>query len=330
MLQAANPSGVTITVVTPSFNHRGFIESTMQSVIGQQGDFYIDYIVMDGGSKDGTRELLKEYEQKFNAGQIPMACKGIRFRWQSEPDQGQAHAVNKGFALAEGSILCWLNSDDLYYNSEVLAKVVRYFETHPESRFVYGKGYAINTNGKVIREEHYVTDFGGEDLLEIDYVLQPSAFWRYDVYESVGPLKQSMHFAFDWEYWIRCQRQFSLDFMNEFLSCNRIHPTTKTTCGGIVRKREIAELLLTQGKFTERSVQAYLATPLFESAPAAASPAQTDASVMPYPNSVSPLMGPLRRVLRYCLAPTRMAEQKLRQIRKRRRYEREMHQSKRL
>lgn len=285
----------TVSIITPSYQQREFIEQTLLSVVGQRGEFDLDYIVVDGGSTDGTVELLQQFESGLADGRIKPGCRNIRFRWVSEKDNGQANAINKGFCMATGDVIAWLNSDDLYPNNQVLAKCVGFFRRYPDSRFLYGKGFGIDRSGKVTGEEWYVTDFTADDLGEIDMILQPAAFWRREVYETIGLLNESLHYVLDWEYWLRCQRRFRLDFLDEFLACNRRYDETKTSAGGIIRKREIAQLLLEMGKFTERAIQAYLATPI--DVPAAA----------PY----KPRAG-----LEVLLSPGRNLEKRVRQFRK--------------
>ncbi len=258
-----------VSIITPSYQQRGFIEATLRSVIGQKGDFKLDYIVVDGGSTDGTVDVLKQFQRQIDAGELRPGCSKFSFRWLSEPDNGQASAVNKGLRMATGEVLAWLNSDDTYANNQTIAKCVDYFRTHADARFVYGKGYEINGTGRVVGEERYVTDFPIEDLPEIDMILQPAAFWRREVYETVGLLKESLHFVLDWDYWLRCQQHFRLEFLDEFLACNRRYESTKTEAGGMRRKREIAELLLVSGKFTQRAIQAYLAEPIYYARPPA-------------------------------------------------------------
>lgn len=313
----------TVSIITPSFRHRAYIESTLQSVLQQAGDFYLDHIVVDGGSQDGTPELLADYEKKILAGDLPVACRGIKFRWLSEKDNGQAHAINKGFRLAKGEIIAWLNSDDLYADRHVLARCVEHFQKNPDSHFLYGRGYGISMKSRVMREERYVVEFPIELLPEIDMILQPSSMWRREVYEKIGDLNENMHFAFDWEYWLRIREHFKIDFIDSFLACNRLYEGTKTSSGGIKRKREIAKLLLEKGSFTERAIQAYLATPLgppdpqgqLAAAQVAALPGATD--VQPYPTEIGRKWAIIRNVIRKFLAPAKKLEQQFRQRRKR-------------
>jgi glycosyltransferase involved in cell wall biosynthesis len=247
-----------ITIVTPSFNQAPFLATTIESVLSQAGDFSLDYIVMDGESNDGSLEIIRRFDQQVADGEYPIRCREVRMRWFSERDRGQSHAVNKGFALAKGKILGWLNSDDTFSDERTLDRVHRFFQKRPESSFVYGRGHRIDENGRRQGEEEYITAFGIDDLLEVDYILQPAAFWTRELFKAAGPLDESMHYAFDWDFWIRCSRFAKLEFMNEFLANNRVYGATKTNCGGIPRKAEIARLLLTYGGFTQRSINAYL------------------------------------------------------------------------
>lgn len=248
----------TISIVTPSFQQGHFLAKTLDSVLSQHGDFHLDYMVIDGGSTDGSAEILREYSQKYEAGELTHGAAKLTFRWLSESDNGQSSAINKGFRLVQGEILAWLNSDDVYCDRQTLAAVLAHFTTRPESKFVYGRGYAIDRQGKILREEAYVTRNPVADLPEIDMILQPAAFWRREVYEQIGELNESLHFVFDWEYWLRCREHFKIDFLDRFLAHNRIHETTKTNQGGIARRREIAELLLAKGDFTDRAIRTYL------------------------------------------------------------------------
>lgn len=213
-----------ITVVTPSYNHARFIEATIQSVLSQ--DYApIEYIVMDGGSTDGTLDILRKYEDRLS--------------WISEPDKGQGDAINKGFRRATGDIWCWLNSDDLFTPS-ALKTVARFFEQHPDAHFVYGDAEAITIAGKPagIRTHIRQTDF--ETLLhEGDPIVQPAAFWRADLWRTVGELDLQWQYVLDYEYWIRAARRYQLHYMPKLLAQERIYAAAKTFRGGIERAAEL-------------------------------------------------------------------------------------------
>lgn len=196
-------------MVTPSFNQGKYLEETIRSVITQQGDFFIDYIVMDGGSTDNSVDLLKKYEALIKTDEFEPRCLGVEFRWVSEKDRGQTHAINKGFQIAKGEIVSWINSDDLYYDNS-FSKVVEHFLKNPDSDFVFGDGDVISEIGDIqwewlsrpydfdlLRSYHYLwNDF-------TNYIMQQAAFWRRNVLKKIGFLDESLHYAMDIEYWLR-------------------------------------------------------------------------------------------------------------------------------
>jgi glycosyltransferase involved in cell wall biosynthesis len=219
----------TITIVTPSYNQGRFIEDTIQSVISQRGNFYIDFIIMDGGSKDNTVDIIKKYEDLMvknceimrkdglnyyiyskHKGSFPWNnCLGISYRWRSEKDKGQSNAINKGFKMAEGEIVSWLNSDDAYFSS-AFDMVVNHFSKYPGDDFVYGDGDVVDEKGtlkwewlsrpydfSLMKSYHFLwNNF-------TNYIMQQSVFWRRSVFDRIGFLDESFHFAMDVEYWIR-------------------------------------------------------------------------------------------------------------------------------
>jgi len=200
---------ITISVVTPSLNQGKYLEETIRSVITQQGDFFIDYIVMDGGSTDNSVDLLKKYQTLIRTDEFESRCLGIEFRWTSEKDWGQTHAINKGFQMARGEIVSWINSDDLYYDN-AFSTVAEHFKNNPENDFLFGDGDVINETGdlkwewlsrpydfNVLKGYHYLwNDF-------TNYIMQQATFWRRSVLKKIGLLDESLHYAMDIEYWLR-------------------------------------------------------------------------------------------------------------------------------
>ena len=199
----------TISIVTPSLNQGKYLEETIRSVITQQGDFFIDYIVMDGGSTDNSINLLKKYQALIRTDEFKPHCLGVEFRWVSGKDRGQTHAINKGFQISKGEIVSWINSDDLYYDS-AFSKVIEHFSKHLEDDFLYGDGDVINETGEiqwewlsrpydynVLKNYHYLwNEF-------TNYIMQQATFWRRNVLEKIGLLDESLHYAMDIEYWLR-------------------------------------------------------------------------------------------------------------------------------
>lgn len=177
-----------ISIVTPSFNQGEFIEETLRSV-RSQGHSDVEHIVIDGGSTDDTLSILERH-------------KSTLAYVQSRPDGGQTDALIQGFARATGDVLAWLNSDDLY-EPDTLADVVDHFRNHPDDRFIYGDATWVDRDGSVLRRKREMGFNRFIWLRTHNYVPQPSAFWRRDLYEEVGGLDPSFDLAMDSDLWIR-------------------------------------------------------------------------------------------------------------------------------
>lgn len=201
-----------VTVVTPSYNQGRFIRSTIESVLKQDYP-RIEYLVMDGGSTDETVSILREYSD--------------RLRWISEPDHGQAHAINKGWRQARGSILAYLNSDDLYLPGAV-TQAVATLDAHPGAAAVYGEGYHVDEQGRIL--ERYPTEpFEADRLQETCFISQPTVFLRRDAVERVGYLDESLRYCIDYDLWIRLARAGKiLIHTPHYLASTRLHADAKT------------------------------------------------------------------------------------------------------
>jgi len=216
-----------ISVVIPSYNQGRFIEQTILSVIGQSYPD-LEVLIIDGGSKDETVDVIKRYE-------------GSLAYWESEPDRGQAHAINKGFRRATGSILCWLNSDDMYLPGALL-DVARQLGPTAEPKLLYG--------GCVHVYEHSsraVTDIARSEPIERlknnDFILQPSAFWTRETWRLAGEIDESYHYALDWDWFIRASRVGRFVRTDHIYSVYRHHEGHKTGAGGEKRAREVVRMI---------------------------------------------------------------------------------------
>lgn len=175
-----------VSVVTPSLNHGRFIEKTIQSVLDQDYP-NLQYIVVDGGSGDDTVEILRRYEHSLV--------------WISESDRGQSDAINKGFGMAGGEILAWLNSDDRYLPGAV-SRAVECFESDLQADLVYGKTVLCDDRDRVIGE--YPTEpFDGGRLPAFNFISQPSAFFMADLFREAGGLNRDLNYAMDYDLWLR-------------------------------------------------------------------------------------------------------------------------------
>ena len=219
-----------ITVVTPSYNQARFLDATMRSV-HDQGYPNLEHIVIDGGSDDGSVEIIERYADRLSY-------------WVSEPDRGQTDALIKGFSRATGEICCWLNSDDLF-EASTLAEVADYFQAHPAVDFAYGDSTWIDAAGLVLKpkKEHGWSRFVW--MFDHNFIPQASAFWRASLYEKVGGLDRRFDLAMDADLWIRFSEITRPRHVKRQWSRMRFYPEQKNTRlraasgaeGGEIRRR---------------------------------------------------------------------------------------------
>jgi glycosyltransferase involved in cell wall biosynthesis len=211
-----------ISLITPSLNQGKFIEATIQSVLSQNYP-NLEYIVMDGGSSDNTVDILKRYSDQL--------------KWVSEKDKGQTDAINKGLRMANGEILAYLNADDVFL-PETLFKVAQIFMEHPETMWVTGQCRIVDEDNREIRRlitayKNFWLRFGQRFMLLItDYISQPATFWRAKALEDFGYPDESLHYAMDYEYWLRLYSKYPPLFIPEYLAAFKIHPHSKNTNAG--------------------------------------------------------------------------------------------------
>jgi glycosyltransferase involved in cell wall biosynthesis len=207
------PEKPKVTIVTPSYNQGRFIEATIQSVLAQDYAL-IEYMIVDGGSKDETVEIIKKYEKHLSW-------------WVSEKDQGQTDAINKGFRRASGDILAWINSDDLYYPHTV-SEAVAVLQANPDVGMVYADANLIDSAG----------DYAGKFAArQTDYrrlmrgsvhIPQATTFYRADVMRSVGFFDIFFFFAFDYEMWVRYSKVSRLLYVPRLWADFRMHDEGKS------------------------------------------------------------------------------------------------------
>lgn len=204
-----------ISIVTPSFRHAHFIERTLDSVLNQ-GYPNLEYVVQDGGSEDGTKDILEKYSGRLT-------------RWVSERDSGQGDAINRGFAGTDGTIMAFLNSDDLLLPG-ALATVAEFFSKHPTVDVVYGHRVIIDENDKEVGR-WVLPPHDAEILRWADWIPQETMFWRRSAWERVGGhIDTSFQFALDWDLLLRFQDAgLRLHRIPRFMGAFRIHPSQKTS-----------------------------------------------------------------------------------------------------
>lgn len=216
-----------VTLITPSYNQARFLPDAIESVLAQDYE-NLEYWVIDGGSTDGSVELLERY--------------GDRLQWVSEPDRGQAHAINKGIERARGSLVGWLNSDDALLPG-ALSRMVERFEKRPELGLVYGRGNEIDEDGRSLGAFAGTEPFNLWRLLFVlDFVLQPATLFQRDLVQRLGMLDESLHWAMDWDLWLRLAAAAEVELVDAVLACSRVYAQTKTSTGGWRRIRELSRL----------------------------------------------------------------------------------------
>ncbi len=202
-----------VSIVTPSYNQARFLEETIQSVLSQ--DYQpLEYIIVDGGSSDGSVEIIRRYADRLAW-------------WVSEADRGQTEAINKGFARARGEIFAWLNSDDTYLPGAV-AEAVACLQAHPQAGMVYGDANLVNEHGEIV---------GKFPAAQTDYrrlrrgyvhIPQQTAFFRAELWRKVGPLDPTFYFAMDYDLWVRLAKVSSLYYSGRLWANFRLHSSGKS------------------------------------------------------------------------------------------------------
>jgi glycosyltransferase involved in cell wall biosynthesis len=225
-IQSAPESSLpSIALVTPSYQQAAFLPMTLSSVLDQNYP-RLCYVVQDGGSKDGTVQVLEKLGHRLNG-------------WVSERDRGQADAVCRGFGKVEGDIMAWLNSDDMLM-PDSLRFIGGYFATHPDVDAVYGHRVLIDEVNREIGR--WVLPPHHPDWLRyVDYVPQETLFWRRSLYEKVGGVNPDFHFALDWDLLLRFQNAGArIVRLPYFIGCFRVHPQQKTSAQ--INSRGMAEM----------------------------------------------------------------------------------------
>lgn len=213
-----------LSVITPTWNQAEFIRQTIESVVTQTYQ-NIEYIIVDNCSDDGTESIVKEYMEKYSY-----------IQYIREKDHGQADAINKGFKIATGDVVCWINSDDFYYSSDVFEKVISKFSTDTTVNVLVGDGIYCDKKGQFT--EPIPCNRGVEQwvLTRWYYILQPAVFWRRQ--EGLY-LDTKYHYVFDWKFFIGLQQKYVFTFMPECIAVYRMYEDNKTGLDNAKRKKEI-------------------------------------------------------------------------------------------
>jgi len=209
-----------ISIVMPSYNQASFLPEAIGSVLDQEGDFEAELIVVDGGSEDGSVGVLRSIVDP-------------RMVWSSEPDEGQSHAINKGFAKATGDVYAWLNSDDCYLPGALLA-VARGFEASPDKAWLTGPCLIVDRDDHAIRgavtryKNSRLRRYSRSSLFRENYISQPATFWRASAWEQVGPVDQALNWTMDYDLWLRLSALGDPIILEQDLAAFRLYQESKT------------------------------------------------------------------------------------------------------
>jgi glycosyltransferase involved in cell wall biosynthesis len=214
-----------ISVVTPSLDQGAFLDQTIASVL-KQGYDNLEYIVIDGGSKDNSVEIIRKYADRLAY-------------WASEPDEGQTQAINKGLRRITGDVWAFLASDDTY-EPGALQTVANAF-TDPDVDVVYGNCHYINTHGIVTRTKR-AGPFDRKHLLRNNCIWQPSVFLRRNVLERYGYLDETLRYSMDYEYWIRISGGIRARYVDAVLSNYRLHFESKSMRSVVEMSKEAMDV----------------------------------------------------------------------------------------
>lgn len=222
-----------ISIITPSLNQGQFIEDAIMSVISQQGDFYIQHIIMDGGSTDNSIEVIKKYDQLLKTGKWPIKCLGIEFNWVSKKDKGQADALNKALDIVSGDIVCWLNTDD-YYFPGTFGRIVRKFLSSPELDIIFGNCIEIDREGNEIsrrnteafvKNQYKVSPFSYDKQW---FIITPEAFVSKRCLANFS-FDSGLQYAMDTDLWMYLFLSgFSYDKIKHNIAAFRVYSDAKS------------------------------------------------------------------------------------------------------
>lgn len=210
------------SIVTPAYNMAPWISRTIETVLDQAGDFDIEYIVMDDGSKDNTASVAREYQQKVERGTYPIKARSITMQVVTQENSGMYEAINRGFAMATGDIFAWINADDTYAPG-AFAAMAKTFTAFPEIQWLKGIAHIVDTNWQKQRDGNctiYRQDWLAAGIYgqESYFVQQDSVFWKAELWNKVAPMPKQYRSAADYWLWVQMAKHAPLWSLNLHVS----------------------------------------------------------------------------------------------------------------
>lgn len=218
---------ITISIITPTYNQAQFIGQTIESVLSQEGNFYIDYIIVNDGSTDNTFEVIEKYNKLLKDGAWPIKCRGISYSYWTRENKGQTSAINEGLRAARGKILAWMNSDD-YYMPGIFEKVASVFTGNPELDFLYGDSLKIYEDGRPPKIEPRPRPDETFESLRTRGNSFGFNFFSKKILDKIGYLDESLRYCMDLELWLRIFRVGKIKYLPATIGAFRMWGGSKT------------------------------------------------------------------------------------------------------
>lgn len=239
-----------ISVVMPSFNGVNYIERAIKSVVTQDYPNF-ELFIKDGGSKDGSVEVIKHYAKKYPK----------KIKWISEKDQGQSSALNLGISKVNGDIIAWLNCDDVY-KPGTFKVVAKYFSNNPDKMWAFGKCDIIDSEDREIRKliteykNFWLKRYSYNSLLVLNFISQMGVFWRKEI-KKTSLLDPKQFYVMDYDNWLRLGKKYNPGFIDRYLASFRIIPSSKSSTGFV---KQFQDELEVSKKYTDSSLIIFLHT----------------------------------------------------------------------
>lgn len=203
------------------------MRQTIESILSQAGNFFIDYIIIDDGSTDSSLEIIKDYATRLEEKRWDTKCLGIEMRYFTGPNQGQSRAYNRGFAVAKGDLCAWMNADD-YYLPGTFAEVTKYYQEDPSVDFIYGdclKIYEGTERHEVLSKPNPHESLDGLRTRGNSFDL---CFFTKEIFDRVGPLDETLHYCLDLDFWFKVFAVGKIKYIPWTIAAFRIWGGSKT------------------------------------------------------------------------------------------------------
>lgn len=219
------------SIITPSFNRHTYLDETIESVVTQSGEFEIEYIIQDGGSKREVIDVLEKWKRRIDSGDFKPNCRRLTFDYHVEPDSGMYDAINKGFEKSSGELLAWINSDDMYY-PDAFESIRQALHQNKEISWVIGKAVTLDSDGHLVQVAKYPRAYSQEflkrgyyrgDLSRFRWLPQDAAFWRRSLWEMAGPLATNYRLVSDFKLWQSFAHLSELSKIDTLVAGYRFH-----------------------------------------------------------------------------------------------------------